>query len=272
MGKLIKYELRKNLGMLIAMLSTIGAVEIYFLLSLAADKESHVVVSAFLMPIGCFLIALLVFILGVTSYSRELSQKSSYLLFMTPHSTLSIISSKVLYTVVLGVGFAALLGGLRGSMAVDGRVLCAEYPVHPGFGFCALIPNFETSTRDARRVLPGQVPFSDATANLARLALTLRALETGDAEMLGAAMDDRLHQPYRKQLIHEYDRVRALALANGAAAFCISGSGSTLLSVVRAEEAETFAERMESALADSLYGWRALALHPDFEGARILEK
>ena len=37
MGKLIKYELRKNLGMLIAMLSTIGAVEIYFLLSLAAD-------------------------------------------------------------------------------------------------------------------------------------------------------------------------------------------------------------------------------------------
>ena len=40
----------------------------------------------------------------------------------------------------------ALLGGLRGSMAVDGRVLCAEYPVHPGFGFCALIPNFETST------------------------------------------------------------------------------------------------------------------------------
>ena len=112
MGKLIKYELRKNLGMLIAMLSTIGAVEIYFLLSLAADKESHVAVSAILMPIGCFLIALLVFILGVTSYSRELSQKSSYLLFMTPHSTLSIISSKVLYTVVLGVGFAALLGGL----------------------------------------------------------------------------------------------------------------------------------------------------------------
>ena len=166
----------------------------------------------------------------------------------------------------------ALLGGLRGSMAVDGRVLCAEYPVHPGFGFCTLIPNFETSTRDARRVLPGQVPFSDATANLARLALTLRALETGDAEMLGAAMDDRLHQPYRKQLIHEYDRVRALALANGAAAFCISGSGSTLLSVVRAEEAETFAERMESALDECLYGGRALALHPVFDGARILEK
>lgn len=112
MGKLIKYELRKNLGMLIAMLSTIGAVEIYFLLSLAADKETHVAVSAFLMPIGCFLIALLVFILGVTSYSRELSQKSSYLLFMTPHSTLAIVSSKMLYTVVLGVGFAALLGGL----------------------------------------------------------------------------------------------------------------------------------------------------------------
>ena len=52
----------------------------------------------------------------------------------------------------------ALLGGLRGSMAVDGRVLCAEYPVHPGFGFCALIPNFETSTRDARRPRPSAEP------------------------------------------------------------------------------------------------------------------
>lgn len=165
----------------------------------------------------------------------------------------------------------ALLGGLRGSMAVGERVLCAEYPVHPSLGFCALIPNFETSTHDARRVLPRQVDFADATANLARLALTLRALETGDAEMLGAAMDDRLHQPYRQKLIHEYDRVRALALDNGAAAFCISGSGSTLLSVVPAGEAAAFARRMEQALADSRYGWRALALRPDFDGARILE-
>lgn len=112
MGKLIKYELRKNLGMLIAMLTSIGAVELYFLASLAMDKDTHVAVATVLMPIGCLLIALMVFILGVSSYSRELSQKSSYLIFMTPHSTLAIVASKVLYTVVLGVGFAALLGGL----------------------------------------------------------------------------------------------------------------------------------------------------------------
>ena len=130
MVKLIKYDIRKNAGLLLAMLATIFAVEGYFLISLALDKETHVAVSSSLMPVGCFLIALLVFILGVTSYSRELSQKSSYLIFMTPRSTLAIIASKVLYTVVLGVGFAGLLGGL---LALDIPLLLDYFGEWKGF-------------------------------------------------------------------------------------------------------------------------------------------
>lgn len=164
----------------------------------------------------------------------------------------------------------ALLGGLRASMMTDAGVFCTEYPVHPGLGFCALIPNFETMTHEARSVLPERVPFRDAVYDLSRFALLLRALETGDLVTLGAAMDDRLHQPYRKSLMREFDSVRAAALENGAAAFCISGSGSTLLAVVRVEEAEEFAGRMDRSLAESPCGWRAVALSVDRQGARVL--
>ena len=53
-----------------------------------------------------------------------------------------------------------------------------------------------------------------------------------------------------------HKRASRTRLTNGAAALCISGSGSTLLSVVHAEEAEAFAERIKKELADSVYGWR----------------
>ena len=77
---------------------------------------------------------------------------------------------------------------------------------------------FELSTHRARAVLPQSVPFADAVFNVSRAAATLRALETGNCALLAAALDDRLHQPYRQELIAEYAPVRALALSCGAAA------------------------------------------------------
>lgn len=166
---------------------------------------------------------------------------------------------------------SALLGGLRASLVKDGKVYSEEFPIHPSVGFCALIPNFEMPTREARAVLPDQITRHDVVFELSHLALTLRALETADWSLLGTAMDDCLHQPYRTALIHEYDRVKAAAAEHGAAALCISGSGSTLLAAVHAQQAAAFAKAMARALADSRFGWRALALKVDCQGAQILE-
>ena len=164
----------------------------------------------------------------------------------------------------------ALLGGLRASMMTDGKVFGLEYPVHPALGFCALVPNFETTTHEARGVLPKEVPFADAVFNLSRLAVMLRALETGDLADLGATMADKLHQPYRKSLIHEYDLVRQTALDLGASAFCISGSGSTLMAILPVAETEVFARKIEEKLAASPYAWRAYPLCVDTDGAKVL--
>ena len=99
------------------------------------------------------------------------------------------------------------------------------------------IPNFELETQEARKVLPIEVSRADAIFNAAHLGLLLRGLETGRGDWLRAAMQDRLHQPYRQALIPGYEAVRQAAMAAGALGMVISGAGPTLLALVNAAQA-----------------------------------
>ena len=65
-----------------------------------------------LLTIAGFGIAIAVFAMGISSYSSELKQRSSYLIFMTPNTPLAIICSKMLFTLLLGVAYAAAFIGL----------------------------------------------------------------------------------------------------------------------------------------------------------------
>ena len=80
---------------------------------------------------------------------------------------------------------------------------------------------------------------------MGRCVAVVRALETGDATLLGKANHDRLHEPYRAKLIPDYEPLRACALAAGAAAFMISGSGSTMLAVC---DGDDVAAQVEAAI------------------------
>jgi len=157
-----------------------------------------------------------------------------------------------------------LLGGLTASMMADGQAYTVRYNPHPSIRFCALIPDFELSTEMARGVLPKQVPFADAVFNLSRVAVFTRAMEQGDVSTIAAALDDRLHQPYRKMLMREYDAVRELALKNGAFAFCVSGAGPTLLSLYTDE---SYPQRMAQAVSALQNTWQVLPLDVVRSGA-----
>lgn len=162
----------------------------------------------------------------------------------------------------------AIYGGLSASAMVAGKPVTVHYPLSDKLRFTALIPPFELSTYDARRVLPQYIPREDAIFNISRGALLLNALGSGDAELLHSAMDDRIHQPYRIPLIAGYDIARGLAYKCGAAATCISGAGSTLLCV---SEADDFALKMEEAARFPLPGLKVLPLEVEYRGAYIVE-
>ena len=161
----------------------------------------------------------------------------------------------------------ALLGGLTAAAMEDGRLMTAAYSVHPSWRFAALIPDAPLPTAKARQALPAQVSRADAVLGLSRTALLLRALESGDGDMLRFAMTDRLHQPYRLPLIPGSGTALTLARECGAAAHCISGAGSTHQCVFREEDGIA---KMRAALASALPAWRCVPLKVDGQGAAIL--
>ena len=161
----------------------------------------------------------------------------------------------------------AFFGGLTASMVDNGLPMTVNFPLHPDWEFLALIPDFEVSTNFARSVLPVQIPRADAIYNISHGAMVLKALELGDEKLLRTAMQDKLHHPYRKSLITDYEAIEALVRTTGAA-FCISGAGPTLLCI-------TLDDNLDEKLAKKLpsitkANWQMLPLHIDFEGAKVL--
>jgi homoserine kinase len=131
------------------------------------------------------------------------------------------------------------------------------------------IPDFELSTAKARAVLPRQISRQDAIFNVSRLGFLLKGLETGNETWLRLALDDRIHQPYRKSLIRDYDTVRDAAIASGAHGTVISGAGPTVLSLAPSEKAEKVAAAMETAWKDAGVTAKVLSLSLDTIGARV---
>lgn len=161
----------------------------------------------------------------------------------------------------------AFYGGLTASMVDGGLPVSVSFPLHPDWAFLALIPEFPLSTPLARSVLPEQVSRGDAIYNISHGALVLKALELGDEALLRSAMQDRLHQNYRKKLIDDYDAIEALLRTLGAP-LCLSGAGPTLLCITRKEDlAAVLAEKLPGI---TRHDWQILPLHVDFQGAHIL--
>lgn len=161
---------------------------------------------------------------------------------------------------------AAVYGGLRVSVTEDGRPLSLPASVHPDLRLLALVPDFILETEEARRALPETVSRGDAVYNLSHTAFLLRALETGDGEMIRAACRDRLHQPYRFPLIREGEALAGEMEALGAIACFISGAGSSLMCLYRDP---AFPSSAGDALRAGFPRFQALRLQFSPQGAVI---
>ena len=161
----------------------------------------------------------------------------------------------------------AIFGGLTASMMLGEQPITVPCALHPDWKFLALVPDFPLSTSAARGVLPASYSRADAVYNVGRGALVIKALELGDEALLAAAMDDKIHQPYRRSLIADYDVIESMVQAQGAA-FCLSGAGPTLLCVTRNGELESVLKNKLPALTKA--NWTVLSLQAEHNGAQIV--
>jgi homoserine kinase len=162
---------------------------------------------------------------------------------------------------------AALLGGLTVSCADGPRVTAVSLPLPAGIDWVVLVPEAESSTHEARAVLPDVVPRADAVFNVQRVSLLLAALGAGRADLLDLAMQDRLHQPYRRRLFPWMEEVAAAGRRAGALGCVLSGAGPCLLAAVPARGGQVVAAAMAEALLAAGIAGQALHLPVDPRGA-----
>jgi len=164
----------------------------------------------------------------------------------------------------------AILGGCRlaATSLTNAWEIC-EIGWHPEIVPVVAIPDFELSTSSARSVLPTEYSRESAIFNIAHLGLLLRGLETGCSDWLTAALQDKIHQPYRQALIPGYEAVQVAAVAAGAYGIVISGAGPTLLALAHSSQAVAVEEAMTLAWKNQGMTAKVRSLALDTQGATV---
>lgn len=125
---------------------------------------------------------------------------------------------------------ACWMGGLtvaRMSGEAEAQVACirpkGKWPL------LLAIPGQPLSTEEARRVLPSQYSRADAVVNIQNSMLLLAAFMQGRPDFLSAALEDRIHQPYRAPLCPLLPAMQELKGEAGILGAALSGAGPSVL-------------------------------------------
>lgn len=127
---------------------------------------------------------------------------------------------------------AAIFGGLTISVSSDEKVYVSQFPWPKELLIIVVIPDFELPTRISRELLPAKIPYGDATFNVSRTAFLLSSLLNKNWDGLKIGFQDRLHQPFRKDLVPGMETVLNEGLNKGACGATLSGAGPTLVAFV----------------------------------------
>jgi homoserine kinase len=124
---------------------------------------------------------------------------------------------------------ACVLGSIVAS-AIDseGVARAVRLELDPHYNVAVVVPDFVLPTSEARRVLPESYSREDTVFNVQRSALLIVALATGARDVFPTALEDRLHQPYRFDLVPGLEEITGLR-APGLLGCALSGAGPSIL-------------------------------------------
>src|SRR5579885_1652287 len=163
----------------------------------------------------------------------------------------------------------ALLGGLVATTHLAGKIHAIKTPFPDALKAVIFTPSFPMDTVAGRKLLPASYSKADVTFNTGRVALLLTALQTGRYELIGEAMQDRLHQPYRQALFPAMPDIINAAVAAGAHGACLSGGGSSLIALTSSKFSAVLNAMRKTAVAAGVQG-TGMVLRADQNGARVL--
>jgi len=147
---------------------------------------------------------------------------------------------------------ACWMGGLAVARTLeDGEAKVATIRPKGKWPLLLAVPQESLSTEQARRVLPEQYSRADAVTNIQNSMLLLSAFALGRPELLSAALEDRLHQPYRAPLCPLLPALQNLK-DKGILGVALSGAGPSVLIFLDARASvRRVAERVRKHLHSS---------------------
>ena len=164
----------------------------------------------------------------------------------------------------------AVMGGIiliRGYEPLD----VIKLPV-PGNFYCAVIhPIIVVSTKEARSILPKEVPMHTAVCQWGNVGGLVAGLYSGNIGLIGRAMKDVVAEPYRKQFIPGFDELRKKLIDAGALAMNIAGSGPSVFALAdRADIAEKAGAIMREHFDALAIEYEAYVVKVSNKGAKLI--
>ncbi|MGE7274539.1 homoserine kinase [Brevibacillus panacihumi] len=133
-----------------------------------------------------------------------------------------------------------------------------------------VIPDYALSTEKARNALPQVYSKKDVIYNVGHSSLLVAALAQGRLDLLGQAMGDRLHQPYRAPLVPGLEEILAAATDNGAVGAALSGAGPTILCLTASDsECERLKSFVDQVMRGHGISYQTMVLQPDEHGVQV---
>jgi homoserine kinase len=147
------------------------------------------------------------------------------------------------------------LGGLQ-LMLEELGIISQEVPCFDEWYWVMAYPGITVSTAEAREILPSQYRRQDIIAHGRHLAGFIHACYSGQPELAAKMIKDVIAEPYREKLLPGFAEARKYAMAAGALATGISGSGPTLFSICQDKEvAERVARWLEQNYVQNQEGF-----------------
>lgn len=164
----------------------------------------------------------------------------------------------------------ALMGGFVLVRSYDPLDLIA-LPM-PANLFAAIVyPEVDVPTKDARQMIRTKVLLKDAVTQWGNVAGLVSGLFLNDLDLVGRSMKDVLIEPVRSILIPGFEKLKQLAMDNGAVGFGISGSGPSVFALVKDETAAVkITQAQQAHLSQLNINSKAYVSAVNAEGPRVL--
>ncbi|MEE3999064.1 homoserine kinase [Tenacibaculum sp. FZY0031] len=166
---------------------------------------------------------------------------------------------------------AAIYGGFTLVRSYE-PLSIVKIPVPANLRVVAIHPQVEVKTKDAREVLPKEVPLKDAVTQWANVGGLISGLHTNDYQLIADSLTDIIVEPARKHLIPHFDDVKQAAIEAGALGAGISGSGPTIFTLCKGDEtAENVYKTIQNTYQDKQIEFNMILSKINTEGIKILD-